>query len=68
MALTVTLATVDIVAKSMQRPCEVHFSFGNNGHFCFPAGLAEYSAYSVSEVTNYKVFDNEVPKKKPTTK
>jgi hypothetical protein len=37
-ALTVTLATLDIVAKSMQRPCKVNFTFKNNGHSCFPAG------------------------------
>jgi hypothetical protein len=34
----VTLATVDIVAKSMQRPRKVHFSFKNNGHSSLPAG------------------------------
>jgi hypothetical protein len=37
-ALTETLAAVDVVAKSMQRPCKVHFSLKNNGHSCFPAG------------------------------
>jgi hypothetical protein len=37
-ALAVTWAIVDIMAKSMQRPREVHFSFQKNGRFCFPAG------------------------------
>jgi hypothetical protein len=37
-ALTVTLATMVVVAKSMQRPREVHFLYLKNGHFCFPAG------------------------------
>ncbi len=37
-ALAVTLATVGIMAKSMQRLRKVHFPLKENGHFCFPAG------------------------------
>jgi hypothetical protein len=47
--LAVTSATVDVMAKSFQRPRKVHFFKEKNGHFCFPSGCAHCCSYENSD-------------------